>query len=144
MARTGRYGALNIVAHPHPAGTYRKIFENAGADSRGARFHGDQFATLSPISSTRNGVFTGKLATWTEIDPKSNLIDKASLKEQLLSESDIAIPTDIGFNSKVFSFAFRERDHKLFVELINDEGQTISIGRGIAFGTEGVSVCPCG
>lgn len=29
----------------------------------------------------------------------------------------------------MFHFAFREADHKLFVELINDEGYSISIGR---------------
>jgi len=129
LARIGRYGILNLVVHPHPEGAYRRLFETLGADPRGVRFHGDRFATISPISETRNGVFTGKLATWTEIDPNSNLIDKSTLKESLLEESDIYIPDGIGFNSKVFSFAFREKDHTLYIELLNDEGQSISINR---------------
>ncbi|UWP91614.1 DUF4747 family protein [Aliiroseovarius crassostreae] len=129
MDRVAKFGVLNIVAHPHPAGTYRELFEVAGKDIRGVRFWGDRFATLSPISPTRNGVFVGKLATWTEIEPQSNLIEKASLNQQLLAESDVNLPEGIGFNSRVFSFAFREQDHKLFVELKNDEGNSISIGR---------------
>ena len=129
LARNGRYGVLNVVVHPHPKGAYRRLFEVVGADLRGVKFHGDRFATMSPVSETRNGVFTGKLATWTEIDPKSNLIEKKTLKETLLSEADVSIPDGVGFNSRVFSFAFRERDHRLYVELVNDEGQTISVGR---------------
>lgn len=129
MEKVASYGVLNTVVHPHPAGAYRKLFEIAGADSRGVRFHGDRFATLSPISETRDGVFTGRLATWTEIDPHSNLIEKKSLKESLLSDSGVSLPDGVGFNSRVFSFAFREKDHKLFVELKNDENQSISIGR---------------
>ena len=127
--RTGRYGVLNVVVHPHPSGVYRELFEIAGEDPRGVRFHGDRFATISPISETRNGVFTGRLATWTEIDPKSNLIEKSTLKETLLSDADISIPDGVGFNSRVFSFAFREKDHRLYVELLNDESQSTSIGR---------------
>jgi hypothetical protein len=129
MARFGKYGILNVVIHPHPLGAYRGLFEVAGNDPMGVRFHGDLFATLSPISNTRNGVFTGKLAIWTEIDPSSNLIEKRTLKETLLSDASVQIPDGVGFNSRVFSFAFREADHRLYVELINDEGQTISIGR---------------
>ena len=129
MHKTGYYGVLNTVLHPHPAGAYRNIFEIAGADPRGVRFHGDRFATMSPVSETRNGVFTGRLATWTEINPQSNLIEKKSLKESLLSESNVLLPDGVGFNSRVFSFAFREAEHQLYVELRNDENQTISIGR---------------
>jgi len=129
MARIGKYGVLNVVMHPHPAGAYRRLFDLAGKDPNGVRFFGDRFATLSPISETRNGVFSGRLATWTEIDPDSNLIEKRSLKEQLLADAEIDLPEGVGFNSKVFTFAFREADHRLYVELKNDENQTISIGR---------------
>ena len=129
MARLGKYGIINIVMHPHEPGSYRRLFESVGEDSRGVRFHGDEFATISPISSTLNGVFSGRLAIWTEIDPNSNLIDKESLKEKLLSDTDIRIPDNVGFNSKVFSFAFREVDHRRYIETINDEGRKISINR---------------
>lgn len=129
MNKFGRYGVLNVVLQPHPKGSYRRLFEKAGSDLNGVRFHGDRFATISPIGETRNGVFTGRLATWTEIDPTSNLIVKASLKESLLADSTFELSPEVGFNSRVFSFAFRERDHQLFVELLNDEGQSISVGR---------------
>ena len=143
MERKASYGVLNVVAHPHPEGTYRKLFEMAGQDTFGHQFFGDRYATLSPVTPTRNGVFTGRLATWTEIDQGSNLIDKRSLKESLLADSGIPLPENVGFNSKVFSFAFRESDHRLFVELINDEGQTISIGRARAAFTKILqAICP--
>ena len=128
MERIGSYGILNIVAHPHPRGTYRSLFEMVGADPNGIRFRGDQYATLSPISETRNGVFSGRLAIWTEIDPNSNMIEKKTLKQSLLLDSTLRLPEGVGFNSKIFAFAFREENHRLYVELNNDEGQTVSIG----------------
>ena len=123
----GIYGALNVVLHPHPDGAYRELFERAGASQQAQKYFGDRFARLSPISETRNGAFSGRLTTWTEIDPKSNSIQTETLVESPLSDTDFTLPRNIGFNAKVFSFAFREEDHTLFVELLNDERQSISI-----------------
>jgi hypothetical protein len=44
------------------------------------------------------------------------------------SDTDISLPKDIGFNSKIFYFSFNIRTHRLFVELQNDERQTVSAG----------------
>lgn len=96
---------------------------------------GDQFAALSPISKEKEGIFSGRLAIWTEIDRSSNVIDKSELEEVSFSESGVDIPREIGFNSKVFSFSFRTYDHLLFVEIQNDEGKHLSINRArLAFG----------
>lgn len=121
------FGMLNVVAHPHPEGTYRDLFERAGRLTDGVNFRGDQFARLSPVSETRNGVFTGRIAVWTEIDKSAKTIQKRTLIEAALSESNVRIPDDLGFNSKIFAFAFHEREHKLFVELVNQEAHSISI-----------------
>lgn len=128
MIRSGKYGVLNIVLHPHPAGSYRRLFEETSGSAEPVNYYGERYAKISPISETRDGIFTGRLATWTEIDTEENLIKKDTLNELLFSQSNIAIPRDIGFNSRVFSFAFRVSDHRLFVELVNDENQKISIG----------------
>ncbi|WP_415919737.1 DUF4747 family protein [Tateyamaria sp. SN6-1] len=128
-----KYGVLNVVVQPHPNRAYRRLFEAASqvndGDRIGVRFFGDQFAAISPISETRNGVFSGRIAIWTEIDPESNMIQKSSLRETLLADSGISLPDDVGFNSRIFAFAFREANHRLFVELLNDEDRSISVGR---------------
>ena len=125
--KSASYGVLNIVSHPHPSGTYRRIFQLAGEMSGGVNFRGDQFARTSPISETRNGVFTGRIAIWTEIDKNAKTIQKRTLIEAALTDTTARIPDDIGFNSKIFAFAVRESDHKMYVELINEERQTVSI-----------------
>lgn len=125
--KVASFGVLNIVSHPHPAGTYRRLFELAGKMVGGINFRGDQYARLSPVSETRNGVFTGRIAIWTEIDKNSKTIEKRTLIEAALADTNARIPDDIGFNSKIFSFALREKDHRMYVELSNDEGQSVSI-----------------
>ena len=123
MLRT--YTLLNVVAHPHPEGTYRSLFERA-ADRNPVKFRGERYARISPISSTEDGVFRGYLATWMEIDPSSPSIQKSSLKQQSLAEAGIRLPDDIGFNSRLFLFAFRENGHALYVETVNEDRQTLT------------------
>jgi hypothetical protein len=119
------YGLLNVVAHPHPEGIYRQIFEKAALSSA-VKFRGDRYATISQITETQDGVFRGRLATWSEIDPKSPSVNKSSLEEMTLAEAGIKLPDNIGFNSAIFYFAFRMPEHALYVELSNSEGRSIS------------------
>lgn len=128
MQRIGRYGALNIVLHPHPEGAYESLFRSAAERGSPVKYYGERFAKLSPISEVRDGMFSGRLATWAEINTDGNLIDKETLNEILFAEANIALPRGVGFNSRVFSFAFRISDHRLFFELINDENEKISVG----------------
>lgn len=128
MERLGRYCVLNVVLHPHPVGSYRALFENAATRSQKVNYYGERFAKISPLTPTRDGVFTGRLATWTEINTDGNLIDKNTLDEMLFSDSGIDLSSGIGFNARVFSFAFRIAGHRLFVEKINDENEKISNG----------------
>lgn len=124
------FGVLNVVAHPHPEGIYERVFAAAGEMRRGAKFYGDRYATLSPVTGVRQGVFTGRLATWTEVDRNAKTIDTALLEERLFDESGVVIPSGTGLNSKVFNFAFNVDKHQLVLETRNDEDQTISIGLG--------------
>jgi hypothetical protein len=127
MPRTGLYGVVNVVLHPHFDGAYRKLFMRAAKEAEPVKYFGDRYAKLSPISQSRSGVFAGKIATWLEINTGGNVIQKETLDEMLFSDSDIKLPEDIGFNARVFTFAFRESDHRLFIELINDHNEKISI-----------------
>lgn len=123
------YGALNIVAQPHPVGVYRRIFDAAALLTSGARFHGDNFARISRLADDDRGFLKGRLAIWTEIDPREPVINKATLDQSILSDSDLSFQSEIGFNSRVFNFIFREQKHEVVVELRNDLGSSISIGR---------------
>jgi hypothetical protein len=92
-------------------------------------FFGDQFARVSSPSVSTDGIFRGRLAIWTEIDPSEPVIFKASLEQSLIEDTELSVPEGVGFNSKVFYFSFRESDHTLFVELENDSNNTISTSR---------------
>lgn len=119
------YILLNVVAHPHPEGVYRRLFESA-SERKPVKYRGDRFARISPIAIDDDGSFRGRLATWLEIDPNSPSVNKSSLEEKSLIDAGISLPDDIGFNSKIFYFAFREEGHALYVELVNDEGRSIT------------------
>lgn len=127
-----RFGIINVAANPHPEGIYRRIFEAAAG--RGARFWGAEFCATSQISETRDGIFTGRLAVWTEVATDSNVINKKILEETPYLESGIDLPAEIGLNSKTFGFAFNENNHRLYLEMKNDKARSISINRAhIAF-----------
>ena len=125
--KIGRYAVLNIVLQPHPPGAYERLFRSAGDDKITVAYFGDRHARISPIGQVQDGFFSGRLATWLEIDSNGNVINKDTLDEYLLSESNFDLPNTIGFNSRIFNFSFRVSDHRLFVELINDEGEKLSV-----------------
>ena len=123
------YGRLNIVMNPHPEGSYRDLFDMAAAAEQGVRFFGENCAAISRPSATENGIFVGRLAIWTEVDPDAPAINKRTFVQSILSDAGVVIPESIGINSRIFYFAFRLSDHRLYLELRNDEGQTVSISR---------------
>jgi len=114
MFRT--YALLNVVAHPHPRGIYRKLLELA-SDGASVKFRSDRYARISRINEAKSGVLVGRLALWTEIDPNSPSINKSSLEEMSLKQAGVELPDNIGFNSSIFYFSFREAEHALYVEL---------------------------
>ncbi|AKS46849.1 protein of unknown function [Octadecabacter temperatus] len=132
-SKTKRYGVFNVVAQPHPSDIYRKIFE--AAEGVGVKYWGDYYAAITPISATRGNVFTGRLVIWMAVDPDSNVVSLTDFVEVPLSSSnDVTIPTDKGLNSRTFQFAFNVGNHRLFLELNNDEGKNVSPRRAeVAF-----------
>jgi len=129
--RTKRYGVFDVVAQPHPAGIYRSIFETAVGS--GVKYWGDYFAAITPISEERNDVFTGRIAVWMAVDPDSNVVSLADFSEEPLSSSDeVIIPQSVGLNSRIFQFGFNTKNHRLYLELNNDDGGRISARRAEA------------
>ncbi len=119
-------GQINVACHPHDdAGTYRELFKKAKRVR--TAFRKDDFAQISPISKSKNDIFIGVLAVWTEIDRDAGVLGLKDLEEIQFDESGVVIPPDLGFNYKLFQFSFNERSHQLFVEGKNESGQTLSV-----------------
>lgn len=121
-----KFALLNVVCQPHPDGIYQDLFSAVGRARKGVQYYGERYASLSPISSIRDGVFTARLATWIEPDRSAKTIIVDNLEQQRFEESGVVIPRGVGLNSRVFNVAFNVSHHCLVVELDNDEGQSIS------------------
>jgi hypothetical protein len=119
-------GFLNVVATPHPEGVYERLLNTvAGA---GVRFFGDHFAAITephPLKDDPN-VLEGQLVIWTEIDESEPGINKRDLSKVRLADIDFSVPSNIGFNGKVFAYAFNIKRHVFVVEIKNEQGKTIS------------------
>lgn len=120
------FAVLNIVCQPHPEGIYRRLFDASAEARQGVQYYGERYASLSPVSQTRNGVFTGRLANWIEPDRRAKTIRVDDLEQINFAESGVVIPRGLGLNSRVFNFAFCNKHHALVIELTNDENQKIS------------------
>lgn len=121
--RIARYTVLNVAANPHPEGIYHQVFKEA-SKQEGLAYGRNWFAKLSPPSKADGGFFHGRIGVWHEL--KGKAIQTRSLERQDLSTLLNPEADGFGFPSKVFSFSFRERDHLMFVEIKNDEGDVIS------------------
>lgn len=121
-----RIGYLNVVATPHPAGVYERLFRSAA--SKPVQYWGANTAAITSIRARRGeeDLFTGQILTWIEIDPKSPAVDKAKLEEVRLSSSAQAMTQSLGFNSRVFKFVLNVKTHVVTFEALNEYGQTLS------------------
>lgn len=117
--------ALNIAATPHPAGIYIKLLTRAATFF--ARAHGSDYARISvPKESDRDGVYTGRILIWTEIDLGGKWYDvsaDAELSDAL--RKTISIPENAKPNFRTFDYIFYEKKHRIYFEARNDLGNTV-------------------
>ncbi|WP_425907621.1 DUF4747 family protein [Nitrobacter sp. TKz-YC02] len=114
--------AINIVANPHPRGIYEHILREASR--RGARARGSDYAKLTKPADEGNGIFTGRILVWTEIDMEGKWLD-------VLSEKDlppdirrkINIPENAKPNYRTFWYCFDEHKHTFYYEARNEFSQ---------------------
>lgn len=118
------YCAINVAANPHPTGVYESILRSAALNP--VRYWGDHHATISEPVEIEDGYFQGRLVAWTEINKNEPAVNLEMLTEIDLSDLDIQLPDNIGFNGRIFFYTFREKDHKLFVEVKNEFGKRLS------------------
>ncbi|MEO1043961.1 MAG: DUF4747 family protein [Pseudomonadota bacterium] len=123
--RTIEAGFLNIVATPHPEGVYERLLKSAAEKPVG--FWGQQKAAITaPLSFEDESWLSFQLIIWTEIDPDQPTIDKAALKKANFPREGRNFTAQYGVNGRVFYCVFDIERHLLTVELINDDGQTVS------------------
>lgn len=121
---TVEYAILNIAASPHPQGIYENLLNRAALQP--VNYWGAHFATISKPIADRLGFLRGRIVCWVEIDKNEPAVYKDVLEEVDFNNLNIHIPNNIGFNSKVFLYVFREEDHAMFIETINDQGKKLS------------------
>lgn len=118
-------GILNVVASPHPPGTYERLISTA-SERRRVLFRGDQYGSISPPDTRESGLLLGRLVIWTQIDESEPAVVIDQLREVDFEDLEVSIPENLGFNCRVFLWAFRLSDHKLFIETKNEFGKTLS------------------
>ena len=117
--------ALNIAANPHPAGIYTALL--ARAAERYTRARGTDFAKITkPIADTENGILSGRILVWTDIDLHGRWLDLS--KEDTLTREEqkkISIPENAKPNYRVFSYIFHLSKHRLYYESKNEFSESL-------------------
>lgn len=121
---TVEFAILNIAANPHPKGVYEKILTKAALYP--VNYWGSHYATVSKPIAGKDGFFRGRIVCWVEIDKNEPAVFKDKLEEVDFNDLNLDIPNNVGFNSRVFLYVFRESDHVLFFETLNDTGKRLS------------------
>jgi hypothetical protein len=120
-------GFINIVATPHPTGVYAASL--AEASNFPIKYWGSNYAAIRKPKMNRRlpHIWEGVITTWTEINTNEPSIDKETLDSIDVEQELIAIFRRRGFNNKEFYYSFNELTHTIGVELVNDQGKSISI-----------------
>lgn len=117
---------INLVASPHPEGIYPRALAAVANDP--INFWGSNYAAIRTPRPVKDdaGLYDGYLTIWTEVDTSEPSIDKATLEQVALDDDLKEIFQKRGFNSRTFNYVLDEVTHKIAVELLNDQGKTLS------------------
>lgn len=126
-SREVEFGVLNISAEPHRDGAYVAMLKRVARHPR--QFRGNDFAAITAPEQVEPGLYIGTILIWTELDPDSPAVNKETLEEVKLEDTDIIVPENLGLNSRHFFYAFRGRDHKIFFESKSDDGHHLAPAR---------------
>jgi len=119
-------GFVNVVASPHPSGIYPAALRRIANDP--IRYYGNSFAALRAPQQNADDplLHEGILTVWTEVDTTEPSIDKATLEQIALDNDLIEIFRKRGFNNRSFYYILEESKHIIVIELLNDQGKTLS------------------
>jgi hypothetical protein len=115
---------LNIVSTPHPDGIYPRLLRRASRFAVRAR--GSDYAKLTRPQRRDDGLYTGRILVWTDIDldaPWIDLENEDELAEEL--KRQIRIPANARPNYRTFVYVFDELRHLFFYEARNELDQRL-------------------
>ncbi len=124
MAKFVELGLLNVVATPHPEGMYLKVLRWGAKGYAQAR--GSDHAKITKPKSEGDGLYSGRILLWTEIDMDGKWLDID--RDDELSEEDyqkITIPAAAKPNFRPFWYIFDEKSHTMYFEMGNEFGQSL-------------------
>lgn len=116
---------LNIVASPHPQGIYHSLLMAAAGKAVVAR--GNDWAKITkPQKTDQDGVYTGRIIVWTAIDVDGRWLDIETDEELTPKDkAQINIPNKAKPNFRVFTYALKEKTHRLYYESRNEFWETL-------------------
>lgn len=120
---------LNVVATPHPAGVYERLFRQAAHHI--VQYWGAYHAAISDLTKIpgEDGFLTFSLSTWMEINPDEPTIRKEDFAKASFPREGQEFTEKYGVNGRVFSCILDTETHIVTVELKNEDGQKLSAGR---------------
>jgi hypothetical protein len=118
------FGALNVVAHPHPEGIYVSLLTRASEWE--VRLWGADYGSVTaPKEWDKDpNIYLGRVLLWTRINRSGQWYDKK--KKQKASEEDkkkIVLPDEFEPNFRNFNYALNVKKHLLIVEHQNEWGE---------------------
>lgn len=125
--RTLRISALNLRVVPHPPNAYQDLLKSAYNLQKAVNVRGHSYMIMESIDTRRiqsDGIITGEIAKYTEIDEQSDWFNTESLKPAGDNELNrINIPEHLRPNYSSISFAFDINNHIMTFQSYGYNGQ---------------------
>jgi hypothetical protein len=124
-------GALNIVASPHPPGTYLRLLQHV-AGKEVPLWGSDRAKITEPREiDGREDDFFGEVLIWTHIDTDSPWINKDTDTEATDEElkpvvEALGAQENLEPNFRPFTYILNQAEHVVLIEVRNEAGQHLS------------------
>ncbi|RKF23430.1 DUF4747 family protein [Altericroceibacterium spongiae] len=133
-------GVLNIRLHPHTPERYAEFLHDVYKLKKPVKLRGDRHAMISLLnrSEADDGIFTGVITTFLDIDFDGTWFNTAELKEATDEQvSKVTIPENLHPNSAQFYFQFDANKHKLYFQTYSSgkvlsEKSALSLFQGLS------------
>jgi hypothetical protein len=121
--------ALNIVASPHPPGTYLRLFQFI--TGKEIPLWGSDRAKITEPRAIdgRADDFFGEILIWAHIDTDSpwlNTDTDTEATDEEMQEVVAALPANLEPNFRYFTYVLNQAEHIVLLEIRNEAGQRLS------------------
>ena len=133
-------GVLNIRLHPHTPERYSEFLNDVYKLKKPVKLRGDRHGMISLLnrSEADDGIFTGVITTFLDIDFDGTWFNTEELKEATDEQvSKVTIPENLHPNSAQFYFQFDTNRHKLYFQTYSSgkvlsEKSALSLFQGLS------------